>query len=53
MPGVAEFKRLNSAVVKAALKVPIAAAFKLEEAREAPERLAARHVLGKIVLRIR
>jgi len=53
VPGVAEFKRLGRATVKAALKVPIAAAYILDEAREAHERLAARHVLGKIVLRIR
>ena len=53
VPGVAEFKRLGNAVVKTALKVPIAAAYKLEEAREAHERLEAGHVLGKIVLRIR
>jgi NADPH:quinone reductase-like Zn-dependent oxidoreductase len=52
-PGVAEFERLGRAVVKAGLKVPIAATYKLEAAREAHERLAAGHVLGKIVLRIR
>jgi NADPH2:quinone reductase len=53
VPGVAEFKRLRHAVVKTGLKVPIAAAYKLEQAREAHERLEAGHVLGKIVLRIR
>jgi NADPH2:quinone reductase len=53
VPGVAEFKRLGRAVEKAGLKVPIAAAYKLEEARKAHARLAAGHVLGKIVLRIR
>ncbi len=53
VPGVAGFKRLARAAVKATLKVPIAAAHKLEEAREAHERLAAGHVLGKIVLGIR
>jgi NADPH2:quinone reductase len=53
VPGVAEFKRLGRAVGEARLKVPIAATYKLEEAREAHERLAAGHVLGKIVLRIR
>jgi NADPH:quinone reductase-like Zn-dependent oxidoreductase len=53
VPGVAEFQRLGRAVEKAALKVLIAATYKLEEAHEAHERLAAGHVLGKIVLRIR
>ncbi|MCU1253582.1 MAG: NADPH:quinone reductase [Edaphobacter sp.] len=53
VPGVAEFKRLGRAVEKVGLKVPIAAAYKLEEARKAHARLAAGHVLGKIVLRIR
>jgi NADPH2:quinone reductase len=53
VPGVAEFKRLNRAVEKTGLKVPIAAEYKLEEARKAHERLAAGHVLGKIILRIR
>jgi len=51
-PGLAEFKRLGRAVAKTALKVPIAAACKLEDAREAHERLSERHVLGKIVLKI-
>jgi NADPH2:quinone reductase len=53
VPGVAEFQRLGRAVEKAGLKVPIAATYKLEEAREAHERLAAGHVLGKVILRIR
>jgi NADPH:quinone reductase-like Zn-dependent oxidoreductase len=52
-PGPAQFRRLASAIKKAALKVPIAATFKLEEASQAHERLAAGHILGKIVLRIR
>lgn len=53
VPGAAEFRRLNRAVEKASLKVPIAAVYKLEEASEAHKRLAEGHVLGKIVLRIR
>jgi NADPH:quinone reductase-like Zn-dependent oxidoreductase len=53
VPGVSEFRRLNRAVERAALKVPVAAVYKLEEAREAHKRLAAGHVLGKIVLKIR
>jgi NADPH:quinone reductase len=50
--GVREFERLNRAIDAANLKVPIAAKFPLAEARKAHERLAAGHVLGKIVLRI-
>ncbi|MDQ1693685.1 MAG: hypothetical protein QOH85_1220, partial [Acidobacteriaceae bacterium] len=53
VPGVAAFERLGRAVEKAGLKVPIAATYKLEQAREAHERLAAGHVLGKVILRIR
>ena len=51
--GVREFAALNLAVEAAKLQVPIAAAYALAEAAKAHERLAARHVLGKIVLRIR
>jgi NADPH:quinone reductase-like Zn-dependent oxidoreductase len=51
--GVREFERLNRAVESAKLQVPIAAAYALEEAAKAHERLAEGHVLGKIVLRIR
>lgn len=53
VPGVREFKRLNSAVKAARLKVPIAAAYPLAQAAKAHQRLAPGHVLGKIVLRIR
>jgi NADPH:quinone reductase len=49
--GVREFERLNRAVEQARLKVPIAAAYALTDAAEAHRRLAAGHVLGKIVLR--
>ncbi|MCU1310894.1 MAG: NADPH:quinone reductase [Candidatus Angelobacter sp.] len=52
-PGVREFEHLNKAIEEAKLQVPIAAAFKLEQAAKAHERLAQGHVLGKIVLRIR
>jgi len=52
-PGVREFARLNRAVEAVKLKVPIAAEYPLAEAARAHERLAAGHVLGKIVLRIR
>jgi NADPH:quinone reductase-like Zn-dependent oxidoreductase len=51
--GVREFERLGRAIEAARLKVPIAAAYPLEEAARAHKRLAKGHVLGKIVLRIR
>jgi NADPH:quinone reductase-like Zn-dependent oxidoreductase len=50
--GVAEFERLNRAIEEAQLEVPIAASYPLADAAKAHERLAAGHVLGKIVLRI-
>jgi NADPH:quinone reductase-like Zn-dependent oxidoreductase len=52
-PGVREFERLGRAIEAARLKVPIAAAYPLDQAAKAHERLAKGHVLGKIVLRIR
>ena len=52
VPGVDQFRRLGNAVVRARLKVPIAATFKLSEAAKAHERLAAGHVVGKVALRI-
>ena len=51
--GIREFERLGRAVEAAKLKVPIAAAFVLADAAKAHRRLAAGHVLGKIVLRNR
>ncbi|MFZ0680880.1 zinc-binding dehydrogenase, partial [Candidatus Binatus sp.] len=51
VPGVHEFDRLGRAVEAAKLQVPIAAAYPLVDAAKAHERLAAGHVLGKIVLR--
>ena len=51
--GVREFERLGRAVEDAKLRAPIAAAYPLEEAAKAHERLAEGHVLGKVVLRIR
>ena len=51
VPGVREFDRLGRAVEAARLQVPIAAAYPLADAAKAHERLAAGHVLGKIVLR--
>jgi NADPH:quinone reductase-like Zn-dependent oxidoreductase len=50
--GVREFQRLNRAVEEAHLQVPITAAYLLADAAKAHERLAAGHVLGKVVLRI-
>ncbi|HLY53735.1 MAG TPA: NADP-dependent oxidoreductase [Steroidobacteraceae bacterium] len=52
LTGPAEYERLNQAIVAAKLEVPIAAEFALEDAARAQERMAAGHVLGKIVLRI-
>jgi NADPH:quinone reductase len=53
LTGPDEYARLNQAIEAAKLEVPIAAAFPLSEAAKAQERMAAGHVLGKIVLRIR
>lgn len=50
--GVREFARLNRAIEAARLQVPIAAAYPLEQAAAAHQRLAEGHVLGKIVLRL-
>lgn len=51
--GVREFEKLNTAIKKARLKVPIAAEFPLEEAAKAHQRIEQGHVLGKIILRVR
>jgi NADPH2:quinone reductase len=51
--GIREFERLNRAVTSAKLKVPISERFPLADAAKAHEHLAAGHVLGKTVLRIR
>ena len=52
VPGTREFERLNTAITAAKLRVPIAAEYSLADAAKAHERLAAGHVLGKVVLRI-
>jgi NADPH:quinone reductase len=52
IPGKKEFERLNAAITAAKLQVPIAAEYPLAEAAKAHERLAAGHVLGKVILRI-
>jgi NADPH:quinone reductase-like Zn-dependent oxidoreductase len=51
--GIREFERLNRAIQKAKLQVPIAAEFPLEDAAEAHRRIDQGHVLGKIILGIR
>lgn len=53
LTGPEEYRRLNEAIEAAKLEVPIAAEFPLAEAAKAQDRMAAGHVLGKIVLRIR
>lgn len=50
--GVSEFEKLNRAIRKAHLQVPIAAEFPLEEAAKAHQRIGQGHVLGKIILRV-
>jgi NADPH:quinone reductase len=52
LTGAAEFARLADAISAAKLVVPIAAEFPLADAAQAQERMAAGHVLGKVVLRI-
>ena len=53
VPGPAEYQRLNRAVEALKLEVPIDAQFPLAEAAKAQERVAAGHVLGKIILTVR
>ncbi|MGP8034236.1 MAG: NADP-dependent oxidoreductase [Steroidobacteraceae bacterium] len=53
LTGADEYARLNAAIVAAKLEVPIAAEYPLSDAAKAQQALAAGHVLGKIVLRIR
>jgi NADPH:quinone reductase len=53
LTGPAEFARLGAAITAAKLSVPIAAEYSLADAAKAHERMAAGHVLGKVVLRIR
>jgi NADPH:quinone reductase-like Zn-dependent oxidoreductase len=51
--GVREFAELNRAVEAAKLNVVIAAAFPLEAAAKAHQRIEAGHVLGRVILKIR
>jgi NADPH:quinone reductase-like Zn-dependent oxidoreductase len=50
--GVRQFEALNRAVEQRKVVVPIGAEFPLDQAAGAHQRLAAGHVLGKIVLRV-
>jgi NADPH:quinone reductase len=52
-PGIREFERLGWAIATARLEVPIAESYSLAQAAKAHARMAKRHVLGKIVLRVR
>jgi NADPH2:quinone reductase len=52
-PGREELEHLGRAVEAARLQVPIAAEFPLADAKQAHERLAQGHILGKIVLLVR
>jgi NADPH:quinone reductase-like Zn-dependent oxidoreductase len=51
--GVRQFDHLNHAIEAARPKIKIAAEYPLAEASKAHERLAAGHVVGKVVLRVR
>ena len=52
IPNRGGFDRLNAVIATMKLKVPIAAEYPLGDAARSHERLAAGHVLGKIVLRM-
>ncbi|MGB8694703.1 MAG: zinc-binding dehydrogenase, partial [Steroidobacteraceae bacterium] len=52
VPGPAEFARLNRALESMATQVPIDSEFALADARAAHQRLAAGHLLGKVILRV-
>lgn len=53
VPAPREYEELGRAITAAKLQAPIAATYSLAEAAKAHERIAAGHVLGKVVLRIR
>jgi len=52
-PEEAQLARLNRAIEVRSFEIPIAAEYSLADAAKAHERLAAGHVLGKIMLRVR
>jgi NADPH:quinone reductase-like Zn-dependent oxidoreductase len=53
IPGVRELAKLNRAVEAGKVKAVIAAAFPLEQAAKAHQRIEAGHVLGRVVLKVR
>ncbi len=52
-PEEAELARLNQAVEARSFEIPISSEYPLADAAEAHQRMAAGHVLGKILLRVR
>ena len=52
IPGIAEFARLNRALESMTPEVLIDSEFALADARQAHQRLAAGHLLGKVILRV-
>ena len=52
-PGAEQYARLGRAIAEMNFIVPIAGEYALADAKAAHERLAAGHVLGKLVLRVR
>ena len=53
VPAPPEYARLNTAIVAAKLRVPIAAEFPLSAAAQAQERVVAGHLEGKVILEVR
>jgi NADPH:quinone reductase-like Zn-dependent oxidoreductase len=53
VPAPPEYARLNTAIVAAKLRVPIAAEFPLAQAAQAQERVVAGHLEGKVILEVR
>ena len=53
IPGVRELAKLNRAVEAGKVKAVIAAAFPLEQAAKAHQRIEAGHVLGRVILKVR
>ncbi len=53
MPGPRQYARLERAAEEARLRVPVAAAYRLEDAAKAHQHLEDRQVLGRFVLQVR
>jgi NADPH:quinone reductase-like Zn-dependent oxidoreductase len=53
LTGPDKYAHLNEAIVAAKLQVPVAGQYTLADAAKAQQAMAAGHVLGKIVLRVR